>query len=434
MPNNCRGACPLLKALSSTKEFQTELFKITETQVWLKCLDLKELFCASRTADSDQDKSDIEQTDAEAVPVHKLESKDKEDDQEASSSKDQGCKTPTERHSGSQNDDSSAQGEDQANAGAGAQPKKRLLYHVHDNSKKRNVLAKIVTLRKDNPQDKFIMKSIEDNKITQARTIWFKGGYCPRGKGGKRVPNDYSEERVDEPENSDSELVRSESDPAKSKAGYKTPSERRRGSQNADTSAQEEVQAYAGAKAQAKKSDGLLYHVHDNSKKRNVLAKIVTLRKDNPQDKFIMKSIEDNKIIQARTIWFKGGYCPRGKGGKRVPNDYSEERVAEPETSESGLVHSESDPAKFKAGTEILPKKRSSSQDKDESTQEDGEAKVGADVQPKKSNEVTLQMPESKNTEDDQEDCSSKDQEGYETPTKKRRGSKDKDDSAEEDD
>ncbi|XP_070575962.1 ABC transporter F family member 4-like isoform X2 [Ptychodera flava] len=389
-----------------------------------------------------------------------------------------------------------------------AKAKAGLLYHVRDNSKYRNVLAKIVTLRKDNPQDKFIMKSIEDNKIIHARTIWFKGGCFPRGMGGKRVPSDYSEDRmvksesgmvhsesdrakvkagyktptkrrrvsqdednseqeedhakpgvgaqskrrgcfprgmggkrvpsdyseeqVVKPETSESGLVHSESDRAKVKSGYKTPTKGRRVSQDEDNSEQEEDHAKPGVGAQPKRR--LLYHVHDNSKKRNVLAEIVTLRKDNPQDKFIMKSIEDNKIIHARTIWFKGGCFPRGMGGKRVPNDYSEERVVKPETSENGLVHSESGRAKVKAEYIIPPKIRRSSHDKDDSTQEDDQTKVGAEAQFKIGEvSVPLLKLEPKDHEGDPQACSSKDQ-GYETPTENRRGSQDEDDSADEDD
>ncbi|XP_070575959.1 uncharacterized protein [Ptychodera flava] len=311
----------------------------------------------------------------------------------------EGYKTPTKRRRGSENaDNNTPQADDHANAGAEAQTIKSegLLYHVHDSSKKRYVKAEIVTLRKDNPQDKFIMKSIEDNKIIHARTIWFKGGCFPRGMGGKRVPSDYSEEQVVKPETSDSPLIHSESDQAKANSGegYKTPTKRRRGSEDADNNApQADDHANAGAEAQAIKR--LLYHVRDNSKKRYVQAEIVTLRKDNPRDKFIMKSIEDNKIIHTRNIWFKGGCFPRGMGGKRVPSDYSEEQIVQPEKLDSGMVHSESDQAKAKA--------------------------------------VPLLKLESKDHEGDPQACNSKDQ-GYETPTEKRRGFQDEDDSAEEDD
>ncbi|XP_070575961.1 ABC transporter F family member 4-like isoform X1 [Ptychodera flava] len=343
-----------------------------------------------------------------------------------------GYKTPTKRRRVSQDEDNSEQEEDHAKPGVGAQSKRRLLYHVRDNSKYRYVRAEIVKLRKDNPQNQFIMKSTVDNKIICAGTIWFKGGCFPRGMGGKRVPSDYSEEQVVKPETSESGLVHSESDRAKVKSGYKTPTKGRRVSQDEDNSEQEEDHAKPGVGAQPKRR--LLYHVHDNSKKRNVLAEIVTLRKDNPQDKFIMKSIEDNKIIHARTIWFKGGCFPRGMGGKRVPNDYSEERVVKPETSENGLVHSESGRAKVKAEYIIPPKIRRSSHDKDDSTQEDDQTKVGAEAQFKIGEvSVPLLKLEPKDHEGDPQACSSKDQ-GYETPTENRRGSQDEDDSADEDD
>ncbi|XP_070576198.1 uncharacterized protein [Ptychodera flava] len=305
-----------------------------------------------------------------------------------------GYKMPTKRRRSSQDEDNSAQGDDQANAGGEENPKQRLLYHVRDNSKYRNVLAEIVTLRKDNPQNQFIMKSIEDNKIIHARTIWFKGGCFPRGMGGKRVPSDYSEERIVKLETSESGMVHSESDRAKVTAGYKAPTKRRRVSQDEDNSEQEEDHAKPGIGAPPKRSEGLLYHVRDNR-----------------------------------------GCFPRGMGGKRVPSDYSEERIVKLETSESGMVRSESDRAKVKAEIKIPPKIRRSSNDKDDSTQEDDQTKVGAEAQFKIGEAVPLLKLEPKDHEDDSQACSSKDQSwGYETPTENRRGSQDEDDSADEDD
>ncbi|XP_070548755.1 transcriptional regulator ATRX-like [Ptychodera flava] len=279
-----------------------------------------------------------------------------------------GYKMPTKRRRSSQDEDNSAQGDDQANAGGEENPKQRLLYHVRDNSKYRNVLAEIVTLRKDNPQNQFIMKSIEDNKIIHARTIWFKGGCFPRGMGGKRVPSDYSEERIVKLETSESGMVHSESDRAKVTAGYKAPTKRRRVSQDEDNSEQEEDHAKPGIGAPPKRSEGLLYHVRDNR-----------------------------------------GCFPRGMGGKRVPSDYSEERIVKLETSESGMVRSESDRAKVKAGYKTPTKRRRVSQDEDNSEQEEDHAKPGVGAQSKRSEEYII-------------------------PPKIRRSSHDKDDSTQEDD
>ena len=56
------------------------------------------------------------------------------------------------------------------------------------------------------------------------------------------------------------------------------------------------------------KKTPLLYHIRDKTTGHNILAKMVTLRKDNPDAVFVLQS-EDGRLHTASTIWFKGGHC-----------------------------------------------------------------------------------------------------------------------------
>lgn len=81
----------------------------------------------------------------------------------------------------------------------------------------------------------------------------------------------------------------------------------------------------------------LLYHVRNPrykevGQKTKILASIVTSYKDSGTGKWVMKTI-DGDIVQAGTIWFKAGYCPRGLGGKQVPKNYEEPHAEQEQTT-----------------------------------------------------------------------------------------------------
>ena len=163
----------------------------------------------------------------------------------------------------------------------------------------------MVTLRKDNPDAVFVLQS-EDGRLHTASTIWFKGGHCKPGSGGKPVPRDY-EEPADE-------LPSIEATTHRKKAKAST---------SAITSTTHSRESPEKPNELEDRTEPLLYHIRDKTTGHNILAKMVTLRKDNPDAVFVLQS-EDRRLHTASTIWFKDGHCKPGSGGKPVPHDYEE--------------------------------------------------------------------------------------------------------------
>ena len=120
--------------------------------------------------------------------------------------------------------------------------------------------------------------------LTTYVTINFLAGYCLKGSGGRAVPKNYEE-------------------PTPPRQGAVKPVTSSKDETQGDEVVQEPV-----ASSKVETQDGekdemasrpLLYHVRDPSTKRNVLASIITLRKHNPDDRFVMKTTTGRTKLQS---------------------------------------------------------------------------------------------------------------------------------------